>query len=182
MRGIPWLAENRLASQEKLCCMGKQKRRRGNAFVIFTWKRLEKYPLEGQTFQYSRPYSGIPSRSIKRYPRWPRRLKHAPLWLDSPCGPRSPCYWDFWSRSDSPHSAGLRRTSDRPFAETSTDNTHHLQETDVHDPFEIEPAIPAIERPQTFALDRTAPGLARSMSVTGATAPIGPGSRYYRGF
>jgi hypothetical protein len=39
------------------------------------------------------------------------------------------------------------------------DNTQHSQETDIHDPGGIWTAIPASERPQTHALDRTATGI-----------------------
>jgi hypothetical protein len=58
------------------------------------------------------------------------------------------------SHSDTPQSVGLLRTSDQPDAETSTWQHKHSQETDIHAPAGFEPAIPAIERPQTHALDR----------------------------
>jgi hypothetical protein len=37
--------------------------------------------------------------------------------------------------------------------------TRHSQETDIHAPAVFEPTIPASERPQTHALDRTATGI-----------------------
>jgi hypothetical protein len=39
------------------------------------------------------------------------------------------------------------------------DNTQHSQQTDIHAPAGFEPTIPASERPQTHALDRTATGI-----------------------
>jgi hypothetical protein len=47
------------------------------------------------------------------------------------------------SRSDTPHSVGLLWTSDRPIAETSTDNTHHSQETHIHAPGRIRTRNPS---------------------------------------
>ena len=62
------------------------------------------------------------------------------------------------SHSDTPHSAGLPWTSGHPCAETSPSlikpNTHNRQ-TSMPPP-RFEPAIPASERPQTYALDRAA--------------------------
>jgi len=40
----------------------------------------------------------------------------------------------------------------------SPDNTQHSQQTNINVPAGFEPAIPAIERPQTHALDRAAAG------------------------
>ena len=37
-----------------------------------------------------------------------------------------------WSHSDTPHSVGFLRASDRPVVETCFDNTQHLQERDIH--------------------------------------------------
>jgi hypothetical protein len=58
------------------------------------------------------------------------------------------------------HSVGLLWTSDQPDAETSTCNTQHSQEKNIHAPAGFEPETPVIERPQTHALDRAATGLA----------------------
>jgi len=38
------------------------------------------------------------------------------------------------------------------------DNTQHPQQTNIHAPAGFEPAIPASERPQTYALDRATTG------------------------
>jgi len=54
---------------------------------------------------------------------------------------------------DTPHSVGLLWTSYQP------DNTQHSQETDIHVPAGFEPAVPASERPQTHALNRTVTGI-----------------------
>ena len=59
---------------------------------------------------------------------------------------------------DIPHSVELLWTRDRPVAETSTreaNNTHKRQSW----PSGFETAIPASERPQTYALDRAATGI-----------------------
>jgi len=45
-----------------------------------------------------------------------------------------------------------------PMQKPLPDNTQHSQETDIRDPAEFEPAIPASERPQIHALDRVATG------------------------
>jgi hypothetical protein len=45
------------------------------------------------------------------------------------------------------------------------DITQHSQETDIHAPGGIWPAIPASERPQTHALDRTATGIGSVYSI-----------------
>ena len=55
------------------------------------------------------------------------------------------------------HSLGLLWTSDQLVAETYTDNTHSRQ-TSIPPPLGFEPAIPASERPQTYALDCAATG------------------------
>jgi len=51
--------------------------------------------------------------------------------------------------------------SDKPKAETSTCNTQHSQEIDIHAAAGFEPAITATEWPQTHALDRAAIGIGR---------------------
>jgi hypothetical protein len=61
------------------------------------------------------------------------------------------------SHSDTPHSVGLLWMSDQPDA---THNTHKRQIS--MPPAGFEPAIPARERPQTHALDRTATGIGRA--------------------
>jgi hypothetical protein len=61
-------------------------------------------------------------------------------------------------------SLGLLRTSDQLVAETSLpDNTQHLQQTNIHAP-DGEPTISAGERPQTYALDRSAAGTGPEVS------------------
>jgi hypothetical protein len=57
------------------------------------------------------------------------------------------------SHSDTPYSVGLHWTSDQPDAET-THNTHKKQTS--MPPTGFETTIPASERPQNHALDRTA--------------------------
>jgi len=53
------------------------------------------------------------------------------------------------SHSDTPHLVGLLWTSDLPEAEISVwqHASLHLQETNIHDPAGLEPAIPAGEWP-----------------------------------
>ena len=63
---------------------------------------------------------------------------------------------DSWSHSDTPHSVGLLWTSDQPDAETSLpDNIGHKKQT-MMSLAGFEPAVHAIERPQTHTLDRAA--------------------------
>ena len=53
--------------------------------------------------------------------------------------------------------------SDQLVAETSTDNTQHSQQTDVHaPPVGFETAISAGERPQTYTSDRATTGTGTS--------------------
>ena len=55
------------------------------------------------------------------------------------------------------HSVGLLWTSDQLVAETATYETHNKHKRRISIPLaEFEPATPAIERPQSYALDRTA--------------------------
>ena len=62
-----------------------------------------------------------------------------------------------WSYSDTRESVGLLWTRDRPDAETCTwQHTPNSQQTDSYTLEGFEPAIPAMERPQTCALDRAA--------------------------
>ena len=62
--------------------------------------------------------------------------------------------------SDTPHTLGLLWASDQPEGQTSTWQ-HTTLTTDRHPrpPVGLEPTIPAIERPQTHALDRAATGI-----------------------
>jgi len=88
--------------------------------------------------------------------------------LKSKC---TPCIYFFWPRLPThcrcrgycctwshtmthTHWVGLPWTKYRTVSETSTCPTEHLQETDIHAPAGLEPAIPQSERPQTHALDR----------------------------
>ena len=65
-----------------------------------------------------------------------------------------------WSPSDTPHSVGLLRKSDQPDSETSTWNTQHSKERQTSmPPAGFEPTIPASERQQIHALDRSATDL-----------------------
>jgi len=57
------------------------------------------------------------------------------------------------SHSGTPHSVGLLRTSDL------SDNTEHSQQTNINVPAGFDPAIPASEPLQTYALERTAAGI-----------------------
>jgi hypothetical protein len=62
------------------------------------------------------------------------------------------------SHSETPHSVGLFWTGDWHVAETST--WQHTKLTrDIHAPAGFETADPAIQRPQTHALDRAATGI-----------------------
>jgi len=63
------------------------------------------------------------------------------------------------TNNDAPQSAGLLWTSDQPIAETST-RQHTPITTDKCPcpPAGFETTTPAGERPQTYALDRTATG------------------------
>ena len=60
------------------------------------------------------------------------------------------------TQNDTPQSVGLLRTSDRPFAETSTRQTYNIHSKHPCRPAGFEPAIPAGERLHTHALDRSA--------------------------
>ena len=64
------------------------------------------------------------------------------------------------SLSGTPHAVGLLLTSDQPEAKT-THNTHKRHTSMPQAGFET--AIPAIERPQTNALNRAATGIGTSM-------------------
>jgi len=58
------------------------------------------------------------------------------------------------------HSAGLQWTRDREIAETSTIKTQNTQKRQTSMPVaRVEPAIPASQRLQTYALDRAATGI-----------------------
>lgn len=59
---------------------------------------------------------------------------------------------------DVPHSAELLWTIDQPVTETSTDNKHHSQHTDIHAPGEIQTCNPS-EWLQTHALDHMVTGI-----------------------
>jgi hypothetical protein len=63
------------------------------------------------------------------------------------------------SHSDTPHSLGHLWTSDRTVADTS-DNTLHLQETDIHDPGGIRTRKPNKRLRETHAVERAATGVA----------------------
>ena len=47
----------------------------------------------------------------------------------------------------------------------NSDNTQHSEETDIHPPTGFEPAILAVERPQTHALDRAITGSGSFLAV-----------------
>ena len=65
------------------------------------------------------------------------------------------------SHSDTPHSAGLLWSSDRPVAET----THNIRNRQTFiPPTGFEPAIPASQRPQNHAIDRAATGIGFSIN------------------
>ena len=69
--------------------------------------------------------------------------------------------FEFRAHSQTPHSAGLLWTSDRLVAKTSTwKTTHNIRngQTSIP-PAGFEPAIPASDRPQTYALDHTTTGI-----------------------
>ena len=63
------------------------------------------------------------------------------------------------SHSDTPHSIGIFRTSDRPVAEASTWQHTTLAIDISMPPAVFEPATPASERPHTYTLDREAIGI-----------------------
>jgi len=76
----------------------------------------------------------------------------------APSWPRHPHSLGFYiTHNDTLQSVGLLWTSDQPVAETSTwqHNTQNRQTT--MPPLGFEPIISANDRPQTHALDRTAP-------------------------
>ena len=52
-----------------------------------------------------------------------------------------------------------------PSQKPPPDNTQHSQETNIHAPERFEPAIPASDRPQTLALDRSATGIGYIKSI-----------------
>jgi hypothetical protein len=76
--------------------------------------------------------------------------------------PRPPHCWGFWitqncTRTNAhPHPVGLLPTNDQLFAEAATCKTHnkYKRRKTVHSAG-FETGIPPIERPQTYALDRT---------------------------
>ena len=63
------------------------------------------------------------------------------------------------SHSETPHTVGLLWTSDRPVAKELHPTTHntHMRQTSMATA-RFEPPTPAIERPQTHALERAATG------------------------
>jgi len=64
------------------------------------------------------------------------------------------------SHSDTPNSAGLLRTSDQPDAETSAWKKHNIHKRQTSKfPVWFEPATPASERPQTYALESADTGI-----------------------
>ena len=70
------------------------------------------------------------------------------------------------------HPVGLLWTSDKLVAETATFTTHNKHKRRIFMPSAwFEPAIPAIERLQTYALDRTATGIGLEC-VWGEVRPI----------
>jgi hypothetical protein len=67
---------------------------------------------------------------------------------------------DSWSHSDTPHSVDLVWTSGQPVAETSSwQHTALTKDRNPCPPAELEPALPASDRPQTHSLDREATGI-----------------------
>ena len=78
------------------------------------------------------------------------------------CDPTRVLASSFLRFLDAPQSAGLLRTSDQLVAET-THNTHNRQIS--MPPVGFEPTISAGERPQTYALDRTATGTGKVVVV-----------------
>jgi hypothetical protein len=83
-------------------------------------------------------------------------------WLLQPtCGFQPPHAWGFEiTLNDTPQSVGLLWTSDRPVAETSTWQTHNINNKQTSMPSAgFEPTIPAGERLQTHSLDRSATGI-----------------------
>ena len=69
------------------------------------------------------------------------------------------CAWLHSVAHTHTHSVGLLWTRDRPDAETSTCTTHEIHKGQtLKPPAGFEPAIPASERTQTYALDRADTG------------------------
>jgi hypothetical protein len=63
---------------------------------------------------------------------------------------------------DTPHSVVFSGRVIGPSQRPLPDNTQHSQQTDIYTPTGFEPAIPASERPQNYALDHVTTGIDRS--------------------
>jgi hypothetical protein len=63
------------------------------------------------------------------------------------------------------HSVGFFWTSERPVTEISTDDTQRAQQTNIHAPGGIRNRIPIKRASADNALDRTATGIGRGVSV-----------------
>ena len=86
---------------------------------------------------------------------------HFSLWHNIPSRAQTALFLRFLDHTDThTHPVGLLQTTDHPVAEVATYTTHnkHKRRISVPSP-EFEPAIPAIDRLQTYALDGTAIGI-----------------------
>jgi hypothetical protein len=84
------------------------------------------------------------------------------------------------SHSGTPHAVGLLWTSDQPEAETSTWQHTTLKKRQTS-PEGFEPAIPTSERPQTYALDRTATEVGVRLSLFWLNWNKSNGQAYFPG-
>ena len=70
------------------------------------------------------------------------------------------------THNDTPQSVGLLWTSDQPITETCTWQTHNTKNRHTFmPPAGFEPAIPADDRLQTHALDRSATGIGTPITI-----------------
>jgi hypothetical protein len=75
-------------------------------------------------------------------------------------------YFHLITLRHTPQSEGLLWTRDRPDAETSTlQHKHCTRNKHPCPPVGFEPTIPTSARPQTYALDRAATGIGRSIYI-----------------
>ena len=77
------------------------------------------------------------------------------------------------SHSETPHTVGLLWTSDRPVAKELPPTTHntHMRQTSMATA-RFEPPTPAIERPQTHALERAATEIGSKNAILSQTTNI----------
>jgi len=83
-----------------------------------------------------------------------------------------PHCWGFYITDSHTHPLDLLSTSDQPVVEATTYTTHNKHEGRTSMPSAgFEPAIPAVKRPQTYTLCRTATGIGRLSLFTAQSIP-----------